>query len=176
MDTASFGGGNTFGLTLTNKIEFNLREGRHNLKDEIGDKSAEDIPVAPSVENGHVQDDNSRTFFFGDNAPLIENVRIISAEAVNAFDDKHVSSFKTAHKAFVLWSVKVFAALTVDENLVDAKVLKSDNLSVFVLVFARNSSVTENAHKKSLQSEGGSGIVAQILEGFYKHEVEFNFN
>lgn len=176
MDTASFGGGDPFGLTLFDEVALKLRESGHDLQNEIGDESADDISVVSSIENGRVQDDNSRSFFFGNDAPLIENFRVISAEAVNTFDDKHVGSFKAAQKTLVLWSVEVFAALPVDENLFDAKVLKSDNLSVFALVFAGNSGITVNAQKKSLQSEGGSGIVAQILEGFYKHEVEFNFN
>ena len=81
------------------------------------------------------------------NSLLIENFRVISAEAINAFNDEHIGSFKAAQKTLVLWSVKVFAALPVDENLFDAKVLKSDNLSVFTLVFAGDSGITVNAQK-----------------------------
>ena len=88
------------------------------------------------------------------NSLLIENFRVISAEAVNTLDDKHVGSFKAAQKTLVLWSVEVFAALPVCENLVDAKVLKSDNLAVFTLVFAGDSGITINAQKNSPQSEG----------------------
>lgn len=91
-----------------------------------------------SIKNCHIKDDDNRAFVFGDDAPLFENFSVVSVESVNAFDNESIASFKFAQQFFILRTVKVLSALLIDEDLVNAEVLKRDDLSVFALIFRRN--------------------------------------
>ena len=71
----------------------------------------------------------------GDYAPLFQNFRVVSAKAVDTFDDKNVAVLEFAQKFFVLRTVEVFAALLVDEDDINAETVKSEDLTIFVLVF-----------------------------------------
>ena len=71
----------------------------------------------------------------GDYAPLFQNFRVVSAKAVDTLDDKHVVGFEFAQNFFVLRTIKILAALLIDEDLVDAETVKSEDLTIFVLVF-----------------------------------------
>ena len=95
-------------------------------------------PVATSVEYRSIDHDDSHVFVFGDAAPLVENFRVVSAESVDTFHNEYVVSFKPSQKFAIFRTVEVFTRFPVDENIsdVDAEVFKSDNLPVFVSVFA----------------------------------------
>ena len=80
--------------------------------------------------------------FSRDDSPLLQNFRVISAEAVNALDDKHIVGLEFAQKFFVLRTLEILAASTVDENFFDAEIFQRDKLSLFVLVFGRDASIT----------------------------------
>lgn len=49
--------------------------------------------MATCVEKRHIDNDDSRVFFFCDDTPLFENFRIISAEPIDAFNDERVTGF-----------------------------------------------------------------------------------
>ena len=64
-------------------------KGKH-LQDKIGNERAEQVLVAPGVQQGHVQHEDIHALFSGQHAPLFQNFLIVSAKPVNAGDAEQI--------------------------------------------------------------------------------------
>ena len=84
MDAFALGGGDAFCLPLTDVVPFGLGNITEDLQDQISDEGAGQI-LFPSagVEQWHIQHDDIYSFFFGDDLPLLQDLFVISAQAVD---------------------------------------------------------------------------------------------
>lgn len=75
-------------------------------------------------------------FFLGNHAPLLQNLLIISAQAVDAFDDNSIPAFYFADHALIVPPLKNLSGLLIDKNLLltDAEFLQRDQLPLRMLL------------------------------------------
>ena len=102
---------------------FNLCECGHDLKHKVGDERADDISVATSVEDRSIDYDNRRAFVFGNDAPLVENFLVVSAESVDTLDDESIVIFEPSQKFSILQTVEVLSAQVVAEDDIKSEIL-----------------------------------------------------
>lgn len=89
-DAAGFGGSDAFGLALTNVHALIFSNKAEHLQNDIRQKGADKIFAAPGVEQRHIKHDDIDAAFFGEESPLLEDLSVIAAETIDAFDDEHI--------------------------------------------------------------------------------------
>ena len=88
--------GDALRLSLPDELPLRLSRITEQLQNDVGDQRPGEIPVFPSVQQGHVQHHDGRPLFLGDDPPLLQNLIVISAQAVNALDHKGITLFQPA--------------------------------------------------------------------------------
>ena len=102
------------------------------------------IPALPGIQQRHVQHDNGRPAGFGDVGPLLQDIIVISAQPVNAFDNQNIPRPKQLHKGLIQGPIKVFPGLLLNHNILcgHPKLLQRDQLPVLVLRPGRYAGIT----------------------------------
>ena len=125
--------------------EFTLRL-RHiaqKLEHDIRDQRTGQVAAPARVKQRHIQHDDGRSFLFCDDAPLLQDLFIISPETVDALDDKGVAVFQFSQQPPVAASVKILAGLLIQNDLavVPPKLPQGDELALLILFSCGNSRV-----------------------------------
>ncbi len=93
MNAPGFRRGNSFRLSLVNKLTFRLRHITQKLEDDVCNQSSGKISSLSCVQKRHIQYHNGCFFLSGDDAPLLQNFLIVATQPVDALDDKGVARF-----------------------------------------------------------------------------------
>jgi len=114
--TSRFGRTNTLGLTSPYRIAFALRDERQYLKCDIRDKGYDEVFTLACIEERHIEDADVNLEVFGEVAPLVLNLLVVTAETINAFDINKVALLQPANKPLVRGTFEILAGLFVDVN------------------------------------------------------------
>ena len=88
--------GDALRLTLMDELPLCLGHIAEQLQDNVDDQGPGEIPIFSGIQQGHIQHDNGRALLFGNDPPLLQNLIVISAQAVNALDHKGITLFQPA--------------------------------------------------------------------------------
>ena len=144
MYALRFGRRDPFRLPLPYELPLRLRNIRQKLQNDVRDQRSGQVAASPRIQQRHVQHDDGDRFFLRQQPPLLQDLLIISAEAVNALDNQRVAAFQPAHEAFVLRPLKILSGLLVHKDLLFPypEALQSDELPLLVLLLRRYPCVT----------------------------------
>ena len=90
--------GDALRLSLPDELPLRLSHITEQLQNDVGDQRPGEIPIFSGIQQGHIQHDNGRALLFGNDPPLLQNLIVISAQAVNALDHKGMGLLKLADK------------------------------------------------------------------------------
>ena len=88
--------GDALRLTLMDELPLCLGHIAEQLQDNVGDQGPGEISVLPGIQQGHIQHHDGCALLLGDDPPLLQNLIVISAQAVNALDHKGITLFQPA--------------------------------------------------------------------------------
>ena len=88
--------GDALRLSLPDELPLRLSHITEQLQNDVGDQRPGEIPIFSGIQQGHIQHDNGRALLFGNDPPLLQNLIVISAQAVNALDHKGITLFRPA--------------------------------------------------------------------------------
>ena len=100
------------------------------MQNNIGNESADEIGVGNAgIEQRRIEDEDIRADDLGNASPFVKDHVIIAAEPVDVLDDKQIAGSYFFDHAVVFAPFKVFTALFIGENAVeaDAAALKASN-------------------------------------------------
>ena len=117
MHALRFHHGDALRLSLPDELPLCLGHIAEQLQDNVGDQGPGEISVLPGIQQGHIQHDNGRALLFGNDPPLLQNLIVISAQAVNALDHKGIARLQPADQPPVIRARKILAGLLVHEDL-----------------------------------------------------------
>ena len=100
----------TAGLTITS---FWDPAGFEDLQDEIGDEGPHEVLAVAGVQEGHVQDADVPAEVLGEQPPLVLDVLVVAAQAVDAGHAEQVPGPQALHQALVLGALEILAGLAV---------------------------------------------------------------
>ena len=75
-----------FCLSLTVKLLLRLRYIGQKLKHDIRNQGSGQVSVLPCIQQWHVQNNDRHLLFLRDDAPLLQDFRIVPAKPVDALD------------------------------------------------------------------------------------------
>ena len=110
---AGAGGGDALGLAGADVFPFALGHEGENLQDEIGDEGPHEVLAVAGVQEGHVQDADVHADVLGEQPPLVLDVLVVAAQAVDAGHAEQVPGPQALHQALVLGALEILAGLAV---------------------------------------------------------------
>ena len=135
----SFGlrSGDPLGLAPADEFALGLGYIAEKLENDIRDQRACEVLPLPGIQKRHIQDDDANLFFFGDGPPLFDNLFIVSAQPVDALDDKGVARLHSFHQPLISRAVKVLSRelFPADLSFRDAERAHGSKLPVQILLF-----------------------------------------
>jgi hypothetical protein len=148
VDTSGPSGSDALGLALFDVVSFRVGDEGEDLQDEVGDEGPHQVFVYPRVEQGHIGHGDVNAALFGEDAPLVLDVLVISTETVNAGEVQNIALFQFFHQFLVRRALEVLPRYFVNEHplIGDAKPLHFDKLPVLVLVGVGHAHVAEFSH------------------------------
>ena len=114
------------------------------MEHDVRDQRTGQVAAPARVEQRHIQHDDGRSFLFCDDAPLLQDLFIISPETVDALDDKGVAVLQFSQQPPIAVPVKILAGLLIQNDLavVQPKLPQGDELALLVLFSCGYSCVT----------------------------------
>lgn len=131
-------------LPLVDEFALCLRYIAQKLEHDVRDQRTGQVAAPARVEQRHIQHDDSRTLLLGDDAPLLQNLFIISPKTVDALDDKGIAVFQFSQQPPVAAPVEILARLLIQNDLtiVQPELPQGDELTLLVLFSCGYSCVT----------------------------------
>ena len=93
LDAARFGGRDAFRLPLMDKLPLGLRHIREQLQNDVRDQRSNQIASLPRIQKRHIEHHNIHLLLFCQQAPLLQNIIIISSQPVDALNHESVGRF-----------------------------------------------------------------------------------
>ena len=136
--------GNPLRLPLTDVAALVLRHEGEHLQDGVAEERPNKVFPAPGIQKGHVNHADVDAFFFRQNAPLFQDLRVITAQAVDALDIQQVVPFQLPQELPILGPLEVLAALfiRIDIAVGDTVFMHGNDLPVFILLFRADTHIT----------------------------------
>ena len=92
----------TLRLPLVDELPLRLSHITEQLQNDVGDQRPGEIPIFSGIQQGHIQHDNGRALLFGNDPPLLQNLIVISAQAVNALDVEQIVFLFSATASYIV--------------------------------------------------------------------------
>lgn len=111
---------------------------------DFAEKSTHKVFAASGIQQRHIDHANVDAFFFCQDPPLFQYLRVVAAQAVNALDIQQIVPFQLSKELSVLWPLEILSALfiRIDIAFGDAVFVHGNDLPVFILFFCADSHIT----------------------------------
>lgn len=130
-------------LSLPDVPSLVLRHKRQHLQHDVAQERPHQILSSPGVQKGHVQHDDGGLTGLGDAGPLLQNLGVVPAQAVDAFDHQNVPRLEGLDQLLVQRTRKIFPGLLFHDDVRgrNAELLQGDQLAVLLLTARGHSGV-----------------------------------
>ena len=83
--------GDALRLSLPDELPLRLSHITEQLQNDVGDQRPGEIPIFSGIQQGHIQHHDGCALLLGDDPPLLQNLIVISTQAINALDHKDIT-------------------------------------------------------------------------------------
>ena len=111
------GGGNPLRLALADELPLGLGHVAEQLEHNVRNQSPGQVPALPGVQQRHVQHHDGDLLLPGQTGPLLQDLRIIPSQAVDALDDQYVTGLQFLHQLEVGGAGEILSGLLFNHNV-----------------------------------------------------------
>ena len=109
-------GVNSFSLTLTYERAFRFCYIAQELQNNIRYKRPRQVTVGSGIQQRHVEHNDGGAFLFGDDPPLIQDVRVVPSQPIDALYNQYISGLEHTEHLLIRRTVEVLPALLVGDS------------------------------------------------------------
>ena len=160
LDAPGFGGRDPLSLALADVFPLVLGHEGQDLQHHIGQERAQQILAAACVQKRHIQHNDIDVLFLGQKAPLDQDLLVVAAQPVDAFDVEQVVLAQTAYQPLVFRPLEILAGLPVHIYILGGylRLAQGDPLAVVVLFAGADPDVAIDAHGSPSCLSGSGGL------------------